>query len=60
MYKKNRPKRPVIYSLNLYFLPDQGFTHNLPTHEERDKNSGEDQQFYEMIGKYIGHPPQFS
>ncbi|MDP8228184.1 MAG: DUF5683 domain-containing protein [Candidatus Electryoneaceae bacterium] len=38
----------------IHYLPDQGFTHNLPTQEERDRNTGEDQQYYEMIGKYIG------
>ncbi len=38
----------------IQFLPDQGFTHNLPDDAERSSNSGEDQQYYEMIGKYIG------
>lgn len=35
------------------YLPDKGFTHELPTEEERDDDWSLDQQFYEMIGKYI-------
>ena len=35
------------------YLPQEGFTHNMPTQRERDNNANEDQQYYEMIGKYI-------
>lgn len=38
----------------IHYLPSAGFTHNLPTQDERNRNAGEDQQYYEMIGKYIG------
>ncbi len=37
----------------IQFLPDQGFTHKLPTKQERNASASEDQQYYEMIGKYI-------
>ena len=35
------------------YLPQEGFTHSMPTQRERDNNANEDQQYYEMIGKYI-------
>jgi len=35
------------------YLPREGFTHELPTEDERNRNWSDDQQFYEMIGKYI-------
>ncbi|NQT34804.1 hypothetical protein HQ587_06415 [bacterium] len=37
----------------IHYLPREGFTHELPTPEERDANWSLKQQFYEMIGKYI-------
>ena len=37
----------------IHFLPDQGFTHEMPTSEDRSANQSHDQQYYEMIGKYI-------
>lgn len=41
------------WGARIQFLPDQGFTHKLPTPAERAASSSEDQQYYEMIGKYI-------
>ncbi len=41
------------WDVKIHFLPAQGFTHELPTLEERNANRSDDQQFYEMIGKYI-------
>lgn len=35
------------------YLPREGFTHELPTQEDRARNWSMDQQYYEMIGKYI-------
>ncbi len=37
----------------IYFLPDSGFTHDLPLPEDRERSWSLKQQFYEMIGKYI-------
>jgi hypothetical protein len=37
----------------LKYLPSGGFTHELPTSHDRATNSSDDQQYYEMIGKYI-------
>ncbi|MDP8238539.1 MAG: hypothetical protein P9X24_05580 [Candidatus Hatepunaea meridiana] len=37
----------------IHYLPREGFTHELPTQADRDANWSHDQQFYEMIGKYI-------
>ena len=50
----------------LDYLPSAGFTHELPSESDRN-NSSDDQQYYEMIGKYIGqfgvgwdsHPDDF-
>jgi len=41
------------WDTKIHFLPDAGFTHELPSGDERDQNKSQDQQFYEMIGKYI-------
>lgn len=41
------------WDTKIHFLPDQGFTHEMPTHEDRSSNQSHDQQYYEMIGKYI-------
>ena len=35
------------------YLPRGGFTHELPTQGQRDSNRSLDQQYYEMIGKYV-------
>lgn len=35
------------------FLPSGGFTHELPTEDDRNTNPTDLQQYYEMIGKYI-------
>jgi len=35
------------------YLPKEGFTHELPTQEDRNSRKSHDQQYYEMIGKYI-------
>jgi hypothetical protein len=43
----------LSWDTKIHFLPSQGFTHELPTRDERDANSSDDQQYYEMIGKYI-------
>jgi hypothetical protein len=37
----------------IQYLPREGFTHELPTEEDRNSNWSHDQQYYEMIGKYI-------
>ncbi|MFC2149950.1 hypothetical protein ACFLQV_00455 [Calditrichota bacterium] len=37
----------------IQYLPREGFTHELPTQTERYQNWALDQQYYEMIGKYI-------
>lgn len=37
----------------IHYLPDKGFTHELPTRDEREDDWSLEQQFYEMIGKYI-------
>ncbi|MFN3821704.1 MAG: DUF5683 domain-containing protein [bacterium] len=44
-------RKPWEY--RIHFLPHQGFTHDLPLPEVRQKNRSEEQQYYEMIGKYI-------
>lgn len=41
------------WSSKISYLPHQGFTHELPTQSERNANSSHDDQYYEMIGKYI-------
>ncbi len=41
------------WDLKIHYLPSAGFTHELPTHEDRAVNKSHDQQYYEMIGKYI-------
>ena len=38
----------------IHYIPDRGFTHELPTETDRNANDSDDQQYYEMIGKYIG------
>ena len=43
------------WNTKIHFLPKEGFTHELPTHDEEynfDDQSME-QQYYEMIGKYL-------
>ena len=45
--------REESWDLKIHYLPSQGFTHEIPTQEERNANRSHDQQFYEMIGKYI-------
>jgi len=41
------------WNKRIHYLPREGFTHELPTPEERNRNWSDDQQYYEMIGKYI-------
>lgn len=41
------------WDTKISYLPSQGFTHEMPTQEERNANKNDDQQYYEMIGKYI-------
>lgn len=41
------------WNTKIHYLPSQGFTHELPSREERSRNKSQDQQYYEMIGKYI-------
>ncbi len=41
------------WETKLRFLPSEGFTHDLPTREQRGLSKSDDQQYYEMIGKYI-------
>ncbi|MBM3325523.1 MAG: hypothetical protein FJY65_00860 [Calditrichaeota bacterium] len=41
------------WETKLRFLPNEGFTHDLPTDEQRAASKSDDQQYYEMIGKYI-------
>jgi len=41
------------WDYKIHFLPDRGFTHELPSDQERNSNRSMDQQYYEMIGKYI-------
>ncbi|MCF7811710.1 hypothetical protein K9N50_12050 [bacterium] len=43
----------LSWDAKITYLPKQGFTHELPTDEEREDDWSLDQQFYEMIGKYI-------
>jgi len=53
-FKGTEPEwRVKTWDEKIHFLPSEGFTHNLPTNDERVSNSSEDQQYYEMIGKYI-------
>lgn len=37
----------------IHYLPDRGFTHEVPTTTDRHANQSDDQQYYEMIGKYV-------
>ncbi|MDP8238425.1 MAG: hypothetical protein P9X24_05000 [Candidatus Hatepunaea meridiana] len=37
----------------IHFLPREGFTHELPTADDRTSSSSRESQYYEMIGKYI-------
>jgi len=37
----------------IHYLPREGFTHELPTPDQRESNWSMKQQYYEMIGKYI-------
>ncbi len=37
----------------IHYLPNQGFTHELPDYNDRNASRSHDQQYYEMIGKYI-------
>ncbi|MFH0766128.1 MAG: hypothetical protein V2A61_06885 [Calditrichota bacterium] len=41
------------WNTKIHYLPSQGFTHEMPTREERSANRSHAQQYYEMIGKYI-------
>lgn len=41
------------WEVKIHFLPSQGFTHEMPTEAQRRANKSHDQQYYEMIGKYI-------
>lgn len=43
----------LSWDLRIHYLPSVGFTHDLPLPEVRQRNKSEDQQYYEMIGKYI-------
>jgi hypothetical protein len=45
--------REEEWETKIHYLPDVGFTHELPTGEDRHSNRSQDQQYYEMIGKYI-------
>jgi len=40
------------WDYKIHYLPDRGFTHELPDGQDR-ANQSMDQQYYEMIGKYI-------
>ena len=42
-----------LWNTKIHYLPSAGFTHELPTQMERDNDWSQDQQYYEMIGKYI-------
>lgn len=41
------------WDVKIHYLPREGFTHELPTREQRENNWSDKQQYYEMIGKYI-------
>jgi len=41
------------WNTKIHYLPQHGFTHEMPTREERSSNRSHEQQYYEMIGKYI-------
>ncbi|MBM3329837.1 MAG: hypothetical protein FJY67_10260 [Calditrichaeota bacterium] len=41
------------WDVKIHYLPSTGFTHEMPTREDRNRSSSDDQQYYEMIGKYI-------
>ncbi len=41
------------WDVKIHYLPDRGFTHELPSRQERDANASNDQQYYEMVGKYV-------
>lgn len=41
------------WETKIHYLPREGFTHELPTQTDRDNSWSDDQQYYEMIGKYI-------
>ena len=57
----------INWQEKLEFLPGGGFTHELPSELKRSANKSDDQQYYEMISKYIGqfgfgwdaHPDDF-
>jgi len=68
IYEGNREtwEGEIEWQDKLDYLPSGGFTHELPSESDRN-NSSDDQQYYEMIGKYIGqfgfgwdsHPDDF-
>lgn len=41
------------WNVKIHYLPYEGFTHELPDSNDRHASSSQDQQYYEMIGKYI-------
>lgn len=41
------------WDIKIHYLPERGFTHELPDDRDRSSNRSHDQQYYEMIGKYI-------
>ncbi len=41
------------WDLKIHYLPDRGYTHELPDGQDRSSSRSHDQQYYEMIGKYI-------
>jgi len=41
------------WDVKIHYLPDRGFTHELPDDRDRTTSRSHDQQYYEMIGKYI-------
>lgn len=45
--------RELEWDAKIHYLPDRGFTHELPDARDRAASRSHDQQYYEMIGKYI-------
>ena len=41
------------WDVKIHYLPDRGFTHELPDDRDRSTSRSHYQQYYEMIGKYI-------
>jgi hypothetical protein len=43
----------MSWDVKIHYLPAGGFTHELPTANQRENDWSDKQQYYEMIGKYI-------